>query len=766
MISRVGIKATQISKKGEYPCSTCGKCDKNLDLFFVQCSICKRFWHNGMCCLYTRVPQNEIMWRNSKDPSGLGRGWRDWKCRQCRGIGPEGRENRRIRKLIPTKRLQYQISLQHILITEIDLTLEDDVVEVVHPAPTGLPARQASAPLLLSTRPEHSPRLTPAPQPQAASRESVSRGTSPEVIVLDDDDDVIEILSSAHQSPLQLATDPEPEPPIESPAVILQDVPMFDINDLSLEERPPTPPPPEFPVFAKQVDKPERRFPPTNSVLRPSLSLPPALRAGGRTPLGQKMQDAIITDKIVQSLGLRGLKAVGWRTEKRERIASIEPAILPAWARPSNDKGKDRDPRERMPRSITEVRLIPPRAQAIQVNSGSESHPSRKPRKTSAAVHRDNTVKLEPSARGSRGAIKLGSCMSTIVVCLISISAEVLRKFLRGAQVQRGDQLDGNNCSGLWQVSSYKDCVLVHVLCLALFSIMKVVLVVGATGQQGYAVIHALAESNEYLCLALTRNPESPKAQQLTSFRNVKLVSADLNDIQQLRSIFKNARSSNTGEIWGVFVALAFPGLGVSNIAIVAQEFQVQSYIYSSVIPPFMDDSPPPPGLDRHCKMVLEKHISNLNFPWTRGLRIIRPGAFMENLNPGIIGRMTYATFQHCLPAESVYTLAGRRRYWSACSSRVRRQPPARFQAIVDNILGRIEEFIQADRMRRMDPRGFDANLQEAASYLKLTSFEEWARNWNNPPDKGAKQHGITLWGLFMGNTTAARDDIDPNTEP
>ncbi|CAE6487625.1 unnamed protein product [Rhizoctonia solani] len=329
---------------------------------------------------------------------------------------------------------------------------------------------------------------------------------------------------------------------------------------------------------------------------------------------------------------------------------------------------------------------------------------------------------------------------------------------------------------------------------------MKVVLVVGATGQQGYAVIHALAESNEYLCLALTRNPESPKAQQLTSFRNVKLVSADLNDIQQLRSIFKNARSSNTGEIWGVFVALAFPGLGVSadgeqkqgkNIAIVAQEFQVQSYIYSSVIPPFMDDSPPPPGLDRHCKMVLEKHISNLNFPWT-GLRIIRPGAFMENLNPGIIGRMTYATFQHCLPAECKIQFTavddiGR-------LARVVFDNPTKFEHKTIDIAGEsltpkelnqafiratgrempsipwilistirrispavhdiIEEFIQADRMRRMDPRGFDANLQEAASYLKLTSFEEWARNWNNPPDKGAKQHGITLWGLFMGNTT------------
>jgi hypothetical protein len=41
-------------------------------------------------------------------------------------------------------------------------------------------------------------------------------------------------------------------------------------------------------------------------------------------------------------------------------------------------------------------------------------------------------------------------------------------------------------------------------------------------------------------------------------------VSADLNEIQQLRTVFENAMSSSTGRIWGVFVALAFPGMGVS----------------------------------------------------------------------------------------------------------------------------------------------------------------------------------------------------------
>jgi hypothetical protein len=38
---------------------------------------------------------------------------------------------------------------------------------------------------------------------------------------------------------------------------------------------------------------------------------------------------------------------------------------------------------------------------------------------------------------------------------------------------------------------------------------MKVVLVVGATGQQGNAVIRALIESENYLCLALIRNLDS-----------------------------------------------------------------------------------------------------------------------------------------------------------------------------------------------------------------------------------------------------------------
>lgn len=93
---------------------------------------------------------------------------------------------------------------------------------------------------------------------------------------------------------------------------------------------------------------------------------------------------------------------------------------------------------------------------------------------------------------------------------------------------------------------------------------MKSILVVGATGQQGGSVVRALSQSGRYHVLALTRNTSSAKAQQIASLPNIQLVSADLNHIDQVRTVFLEARDSVEGSIWGVFVALAFPGLGVN----------------------------------------------------------------------------------------------------------------------------------------------------------------------------------------------------------
>ncbi|CAE7092440.1 unnamed protein product [Rhizoctonia solani] len=652
---------------GERPCSACGGHDKGEpDTFFLHCCICDRFWHNA--CLYTRVPKTEILRRNKR---ALGSGWKDWKCRQCRGVGPEGRMHR-----------PAQNAIELVLI-------DDDEIQVLPPPATNPPARRAS------TLPP--PRSGPTLPVPLSRRQDPPRPPPPhEVIELDDDDDIIEIPPPTRR-PLQDDVAPEPRRPIEVPNVSIQDEPMLDLDDLSLEERPPTPPPPGFPSFAEQVDIPECPFGPIEGTLRPSPSLPPALRASSRTALGQRMQDIIASDRLVQNLGLKGLKAAGWKTEKRERIASVEPPVIPPWAKPPNDKGKGRDPRERRPRPITELRLRPPR-----------------PRTT------ENSLILPLK--------------------------------------------------------------------------MKVVLVVGATGQQGNAVIRAMSDSENYLCLALTRKLQSPKAQKLRSLRNVKLVSGDLNDVQQLRTIFEDAKSATTGAIWGVFVALAFPGLGKSaegeerqgkNIAVVSQEFQVQSYIYSSVIPFFPEDNPPPPGLDRYCKMIIEKHVSTLNLPWT----IIRPGFFMENFSSGMIGRLTDATLRYCVPPE--YKIQFTAVNDIGRLSRVVFDNPTEFIHKTMDIAGEsltsdersqafiratgygmpsvpwllisiiywlnptvrdiVEEFIQADNMRRKDPRGYDGNLCEAASHVKLTSFEEWARNWNQITGKEANQQGVTLWGMLTG---------------
>ncbi|CCO33051.1 hypothetical protein BN14_07120 [Rhizoctonia solani AG-1 IB] len=233
---------------------------------------------------------------------------------------------------------------------------------------------------------------------------------------------------------------------------------------------------------------------------------------------------------------------------------------------------------------------------------------------------------------------------------------------------------------------------------------MKAILVVGATGQQGNTVIRAMTESDDYLCLALTRNLDSPKAQKLKSFKNVQLVSADLGDIQQLRTLFENAALSPTGKIWGVFVALAFPGLGMSAEG---EEKQGKA----------VDD------IGRFSRAIFD------NPSRFKHKTIDIAG---DTLTPQELAQAFVRATGHEMPSVPGFLISTILRL---------------------NFTGHdtIDEFIQADRTRRMDPRGFDANLQEAASYLKLTSFEEWAQNWDRPTSDN--EHGITLWGLFTGGS-------------
>jgi hypothetical protein len=63
----------------------------------------------------------------------------------------------------------------------------------------------------------------------------------------------------------------------------------------------------------------------------------------------------------------------------------------------------------------------------------------------------------------------------------------------------------------------------------------------------------------------------------------------------------------------------------------------------------------------------------------------------------------------------------------------------------------RVEEFLRANELRKQDPGGYDANLQEAAKHVKLTSFEEWAKQWDGRRTEDINENGVTLWGLITG---------------
>lgn len=104
----------------------------------------------------------------------------------------------------------------------------------------------------------------------------------------------------------------------------------------------------------------------------------------------------------------------------------------------------------------------------------------------------------------------------------------------------------------------------------------RTILVVGATGKQGRSTVKFLLEPEgpsspeiKFKVLALTRDTSSESARQLLErnkqhLDNFSLVQGDLDKPDSIRKIFQDAASSNSRRIWGVFVALAYPGLGVS----------------------------------------------------------------------------------------------------------------------------------------------------------------------------------------------------------
>ncbi|KAI0016111.1 hypothetical protein F4780DRAFT_783539 [Xylariomycetidae sp. FL0641] len=185
----------------------------------------------------------------------------------------------------------------------------------------------------------------------------------------------------------------------------------------------------------------------------------------------------------------------------------------------------------------------------------------------------------------------------------------------------------------------------------------KAILVTGATGKQGGAVIDALLQNPDtsgFTILAVTRSPSSSAAQTLAARSpQIKLIEGDLDDVP---SIF--ARAQQIAPVWGVYSVQVSMGKGVTKASEIAQgralidaalrSGTVAAFVYSSVerggdaaswanatpIPHFQSKY----EIERYLRAAAadaDEHTgtggTGNNMAWT----VLRPVAFMDNLAPG-----------------------------------------------------------------------------------------------------------------------------------
>ncbi|KAF2111158.1 NmrA family protein [Lophiotrema nucula] len=196
----------------------------------------------------------------------------------------------------------------------------------------------------------------------------------------------------------------------------------------------------------------------------------------------------------------------------------------------------------------------------------------------------------------------------------------------------------------------------------------KAILITGATGKQGGAVLRQLAthsSASQFTLLAVTRKASSPSAQKITStYPAVKIVQGDLNDcpalFQSAKAVLKDAGQEQ--KIWGVYSVQISLGPGVTHDTEVVQgkslidesvKEGVSHFVYSSVdrggnAKSFTTETPIP---HFQSKYQIEQHLlekagkQGEKMGWTT----LRPVAFMDNLEPGFQTKVFLAALRDTL---------------------------------------------------------------------------------------------------------------------
>ncbi|KAK6363483.1 hypothetical protein TWF730_000915 [Orbilia blumenaviensis] len=185
----------------------------------------------------------------------------------------------------------------------------------------------------------------------------------------------------------------------------------------------------------------------------------------------------------------------------------------------------------------------------------------------------------------------------------------------------------------------------------------KAILVIGATGKQGGAVIRSLLKANANVeILAVTRDSKSPSAQKLAGLSpKIKIV---VGDLDQPDNLFKKAKEATKLPVWGVFsIQVAIGNKSEEkqgkDIITAAINNGVQHFIYSSVDRggAASDNSPTnvPHFIAKHnIERYLFEQAAEHGMDWT----VLRPVAFFENLVPGFVGKVFATSWDLALRKE------------------------------------------------------------------------------------------------------------------
>ncbi|KAK4101208.1 NAD(P)-binding protein [Parathielavia hyrcaniae] len=194
------------------------------------------------------------------------------------------------------------------------------------------------------------------------------------------------------------------------------------------------------------------------------------------------------------------------------------------------------------------------------------------------------------------------------------------------------------------------------------------ILVVGATGQQGGAVIKALLDlpesSSRFHILALTRNAQSHHAKALESVHKdvVELIEGDNTNPQPIFA------SQPKGSITSIFVVTTLGKISEEDQAIplidAAVEHGIKHVVFTSVDRGGDEKSWTNPTDIRHfrSKHNIELHLRDKagkedagRFAWT----ILRPVGFFDNMNPGMLGSVFTAMWAAALSPDTKLQLVG-----------------------------------------------------------------------------------------------------------